>query len=80
MLNNKLILVTGADGFIGSHLTEELIRITRHRLHQMNLFRWLWEFARLNGRLAQTENIRHHPRSPMQRLRGRVSLLSGKSY
>lgn len=25
-LNNKKILVTGADGFIGSHLTEELIR------------------------------------------------------
>lgn len=26
MLNNKKILVTGADGFIGSHLTEELVR------------------------------------------------------
>jgi dTDP-glucose 4,6-dehydratase len=25
-LNNKKILITGADGFIGSHLTEELIR------------------------------------------------------
>jgi NAD dependent epimerase/dehydratase len=25
-LNNKKILVTGADGFIGSHLTEELVR------------------------------------------------------
>lgn len=26
-LNNKKILVTGADGFIGSHLTEELVRM-----------------------------------------------------
>ncbi|WP_164668010.1 NAD-dependent 4,6-dehydratase LegB [Virgibacillus doumboii] len=26
MINNKKILITGADGFIGSHLTEELIR------------------------------------------------------
>ncbi|TBL73000.1 NAD-dependent 4,6-dehydratase LegB [Paenibacillus thalictri] len=26
MLNNKKVLVTGADGFIGSHLTEELVR------------------------------------------------------
>src|SRR4029077_4499701 len=25
-LKNKKILVTGADGFIGSHLTEELVR------------------------------------------------------
>lgn len=25
-LHNKKILVTGADGFIGSHLTEELVR------------------------------------------------------
>ena len=25
-LNNKKILVTGADGFIGSHLTEEMVR------------------------------------------------------
>ena len=25
-LENKKILVTGADGFIGSHLTEELVR------------------------------------------------------
>lgn len=25
-LSNKKILVTGADGFIGSHLTEELVR------------------------------------------------------
>ena len=25
-LANKNILVTGADGFIGSHLTEELVR------------------------------------------------------
>lgn len=34
MLNNKLILVTGADGFIGSHLTEELIR----RGHKVRAF------------------------------------------
>ena len=26
MLNNSTILVTGADGFIGSHLTEALVR------------------------------------------------------
>ena len=25
-LKNKKILITGADGFIGSHLTEELVR------------------------------------------------------
>ena len=26
ILTNKKILITGADGFIGSHLTEELVR------------------------------------------------------
>ena len=26
MLKNKTVLVTGADGFIGSHLTEKLVK------------------------------------------------------
>ena len=30
MLKNKRILVTGSDGFIGSHLTEALVRIGCH--------------------------------------------------
>lgn len=33
-LNNKKILITGADGFIGSHLTEELVR----RGHEVRAF------------------------------------------
>lgn len=33
-LNNKKILITGADGFIGSHLTEELVR----RGHDVRVF------------------------------------------
>ena len=36
-LKNKRILVTGADGFIGSHLTEELVR-RGHRVRAFVLY------------------------------------------
>ena len=44
-LTNKKILVTGADGFIGSHLTEELLRLGAQvrGLSQYNSFNhWGW--------------------------------------
>ena len=45
MLNNKTVLVTGADGFIGSHLTERLVRegAKVKALSQYNSFNnWGW--------------------------------------
>lgn len=45
MLNNKTILITGADGFIGSHLTERLVRegAKVKALSQYNSFNnWGW--------------------------------------
>lgn len=45
MLNNKTVLVTGADGFIGSHLTERLVREAAKvkALSQYNSFNnWGW--------------------------------------
>jgi NAD dependent epimerase/dehydratase len=44
-LNNKKVLVTGADGFIGSHLTEQLLKNGAHvrALSQYNSFNfWGW--------------------------------------
>lgn len=44
-LNNKKILVTGADGFIGSHLTEELLRRgydTRAFVYYNSFNSWGW--------------------------------------
>ena len=44
-LQNKRVLVTGADGFIGSHLVEHLLRAGAHvtALAQYNSFNfWGW--------------------------------------
>ena len=51
-LENKKILVTGADGFIGSHLTEELVR-TGHKVRAFVLYNsfnsWGWlDYASLD--------------------------------
>ena len=45
MLNKKLVLITGADGFIGSHLTERLVKegAKVKALSQYNSFNnWGW--------------------------------------
>ena len=36
-MNKQKILVTGADGFIGSHLTEELMKMG-HEVHALSLY------------------------------------------
>lgn len=51
LINMKRILVTGADGFIGSHLTEELIRQgyklkTFIQYNSFNTWGWLDSFPK----------------------------------
>ncbi len=71
-LRGTKVLVTGADGFIGSHLTERLVRGGRRRPRVLPL-----QLARL-GRLARRDRPgdprgpRHPPRRhPRRSLRGR---------
>jgi len=54
-LNNKKVLVTGAGGFIGSHLVEELLQRNCHVkafVHYNSLNRWGWIDSIINDRTA----------------------------
>ena len=63
MLNNKKILITGADGFIGSHLTEMLVKRGANvkALSQYNSFNywgWLEDVDCLNDIEVLTGDVR----------------------
>jgi NAD dependent epimerase/dehydratase len=62
-LKNKRILVTGADGFIGSHLVEHLLRAGAHvtalaQYNSFNFWGWLEDVAALNQIQVVTGDVR----------------------
>src|SRR5580704_9105698 len=62
-LKNKRILVTGADGFIGSHLVEHLLRAGAHvtalaQYNSFNFWGWLEDVPLLNQIQVVTGDIR----------------------
>ncbi len=62
-LQNKRVLVTGADGFIGSHLVEHLLRAGAHvtaltQYNSFNFWGWLEDIPTLNQVQVVTGDIR----------------------
>jgi NAD dependent epimerase/dehydratase len=62
-LRNKRVLVTGADGFIGSHLTEHLLRAGAHvtalaQYNSFNFWGWLEDLPALKQIQVVTGDIR----------------------
>ena len=62
-LQSKRVLVTGADGFIGSHLVEHLLRAGAHvtalaQYNSFNFWGWLEDIPLLNQIQVVTGNIR----------------------
>ena len=62
-LQNKRVLVTGADGFIGSHLVEHLLRAGAHvtalaQYNSFNFWGWLEDLPTLKRIQVVTGDIR----------------------
>ena len=62
-LQSKRVLVTGADGFIGSHLVEHLLRAGAHvtalaQYNSFNFWGWLEDIPLLNQIQVVTGDIR----------------------
>jgi len=55
-LKNRIILVTGADGFIGSHLTEELVR-SGHKVKAFTLYNSFNSWGWLDNSIMCKSNI-----------------------
>ena len=66
-MSSKKVLVTGADGFIGSHLTEALVRSgyeTRAFVMYNSLNSWGWLDRRRRGRERHFEVVAGDIRDP----------------